>query len=69
MVTLTMFINGEAADFAWALLSLLTVNSRVLFRVCVCAKDRRGSVIEREFKKTGSTKESTEDSKERKRPV
>jgi hypothetical protein len=53
MVTLTVFINGEAAAFAWALFSLLSINSKVLFSVCVCAKDRRNSVIERELKKTG----------------
>ena len=63
MVTLTIFTNGEAADFAWALFSLLSVNNKVLFRVYVCATDRRDSGLERELKKTGNTKESTVDSR------
>jgi hypothetical protein len=45
---------------------LSSVNSKVLFRVSVCAKDRRDIVIERDLKKKGSRKESTVDRKERK---
>lgn len=64
VATLAIFINGEAADFAWRLFSVLSVNSKVLFRVCACAKDRRER--DRELKKTVSSKERTVDRKERK---